>query len=321
MPCILLRAVAMAAALVLVPAAYAFPLPGKPIRIVVPLPPGGPADVQARVIAKKLGESTGHPVVIENRPGGSTLIATREVLAAAPDGHTLLATFGIVVMLPHLYRAAPYDFLRDFTPVTQASLGGLVLTAHESVPARDVAGLIAYAKANPGTLSYGSTGAGTSSHLNGELLARLAGIRMVHVPYKGSPDAARDLLAGRVQVFFDPTMSAMANAKTGRVRMLAAATEKRIPALPELPTLRESGIDIASDSWLGIFAPGGMPQETVEELYAHLSRAILDPETRALFVAGGSEATALPPAEFSRLVRREHAQWGKVIRELGVTLD
>lgn len=302
-------------------AAHAFPLAGKPIRIIVPLPAGGHADLQMRAVARKLGEFTGHAVVVENRPGGSTLIGTREMMGAAPDGHTLLATFGIVVMLPHLYREAPYDFFRDIAPVTQVSLGGLVLTAHADVPAGNIRELVRYAKENPDRLSYASSGAGTSSHLNGELLSRLTGVKLVHVPYKGGNDATRDLLAGRVQLFFDATSTALANTRTGKVKMIAAATEKRIPALPDLPTLRESGVDIASDSWLGVFAPGALSRDTAAEIHALLARAIRDPDTRALFAAGGSEPTALPPAEFGRVLRREHERWGPLIRELGITLD
>jgi tripartite-type tricarboxylate transporter receptor subunit TctC len=309
-------AVALAASL-----AHAFPVAGKPIRIVVPLPAGGHADLQARIVARKLSESMAIPVIVENRPGASTLIATREVIAAAPDGHTLLATFGIVVMLPLLHRAPPYDFFRDLAPVTQVSLGGLILTAHASVPAGDVHELLRFARANPGVLSYASSGAGTSSHLNGELLSRLTGARLVHVPYKGGADAARDLLAGRVQLFFDATSTALANARTGKVRLVAAATEKRIPALPGLPTLREAGVDIASDSWLGLFGPGAMAKETVQALYGHLARAILDPETRNLIASGGAEATALAPDAFGGIVRAEHERWGPLIRELGIVLD
>ena len=302
-------------------AAEGFPLPGKPVRILVPYPPGGHSDSQARIIASKLGESLGNLVIVENRPGASTLIATQETIRAAPDGHTLICTNQVVVMLPHLYRVPPYDLFRDLTPVIQASVSGMVLIAHKSLPARDVRQLVAYAKANPRRLSYGSAGAGSLPHLSGVLLARLTGIEMEHVPYRGSTDLMRDLLSGRVQLSFDMAMTAISGAATDKVQLIAAATERRLAALPELPTLRESGIDIAADTWLGFFGPGGMSPAVVESLHAHLLRALKDPATTRLLAAGGSEVTGLPPAEFARVARDGHSRWGPEIRALGVSLD
>jgi len=302
-------------------AAEGFPLPGKPVRILVPYPAGGHSDSQARIIASKLAETLAVPVVVENRPGASTLIATQETIRAAPDGHTLICTNQVVVMLPHLYRTPPYDLFRDLTPVIQASVSGMVLIAHESLQVRDVRQLIAYAKANPRRLSYGSAGAGSLPHLSGILLARLAGIDMEHIPYKGSADLMRDLVSGRVQLSFDMAITAIGGAGTGKVRLLAAATERRLSALPELPTLRESGVDIAADTWFGFFGPGGMPAAVVESLHTHLLRALRDPATIKLLAAGGSDVTGLPPAEFAQLVRNGHRRWGPEIRALGVSID
>jgi tripartite-type tricarboxylate transporter receptor subunit TctC len=288
---------------------------------VVPVPAGGLSDTQARIIARKLADSTGQVVLVENKPGGSTLIASREVAAAAPDGHTLLCTFQILVMLPHLFRDAPYDYARSFTPVTRVSSSGLVLATHSSVPVENLRELIAYAKARPGQLSFGSSGAGTISHVDGELLMRLAGVRMVHVPYKGSGDLIRDLLAGRVQLSFEVTPTVLPGVKGGRLRMLGAATTRRLPALPDLPTLREQGIDIAFDSWLGFFGPGGMPPAVVDALYGHFAHAVQDPEVREAFALGGAEAGTLPTAEFARLAQRQYERWGELLRELDIRLD
>ena len=301
--------------------AQAFPVAGKPVRIVVPFPPGGQTDIQARAIAQKMGEASGLSVIVENRPGGSTMIGAREVQKAAPDGHTLLYTIAVHVQLPHLYRAAPWDAFKDFTPVTTGARSATVLTAHASAPFNTVPELVAYARANPGKLNYASFGTGTTSHLNGELFKRLAGIDIVHVPYKGSGDALKDHLTGTVQLFFDGPTTAIANAKTGRVKLLATAAETRKAALPDLPTMREAGYDVGMWGYLWFWGPAGMPPATVEALYRELARGIQHPEVIELFAKGGSEATAAPPAEMQRLARDLDQRWGAVIRSLGVTLD
>jgi len=301
--------------------AQAFPIAGKPVRIVVPFPPGGQTDIQARAVAQKMNEASGLSVIVENRPGGSTVIGAREVQKAAPDGHTLLYTIAIHVQLPHLYRAPPWDAFRDFTPVTTGARSATVLTAHVSTPFSTVPELVAYAKANPGKLNYASFGTGTTSHLNGELFKRLAGIDIVHVPYKGSGDAMKDLLTGTVQLFFDGPTTAIANAKTGRVKLLATAAETRKAALPEVPTMREAGYDVGMWGYLWFWGPGGMAPATLEGVYQHLGRAIEHPEVKDLFAKGGSEATALPPAEMQRVAKDLDQRWGTVIRTLNVTLD
>jgi len=302
-------------------AAQTFPQPGKAVRIVVPFAPGGATDVQARLIAQKMGGALGAPVLVDNKPGGSTVIGAREVQKAAPDGHTLLYTIAIHVQLPHLYRAPPWDALRDFTPITAGALGGTVLTAHASVPASNLRELVAYAKANPGKLNYASFGTGTTAHLNGEWLRRLAGIDIVHVPYKGSGDAMKDLLSGQVQLFFDGVNTAISNTKTGRVKMLAAATEKRIPVLPELPTMKEQGIDMGIDGFLGFFGPAGMAPATVDAVYRALAAAISQPDVKEAFARDGYEASGMPPADYARFLRGVSDRWAGVIRDVGVRLD
>jgi tripartite-type tricarboxylate transporter receptor subunit TctC len=302
-------------------AAQTFPVLGKPLRLLVPVPAGSDADVQARLVAAKITAASGIPAFVENRSGASTLVALRELIASEPDGHTLLYTFSAIVVLPHLFRKPPFDYFKDVTPVMQAARYGLALAVHDSIPARNVAELVAYAKANPGGISFASSGTGTGSHIDGELLMRLGGIRMVHVPYRGSADALRDMLTGRVQLIFDPVATLLPNVRTGKLRMLAVGTEKRLALLPVLPTLREEGYDIAFDSWYGIYGPGGMSRATIEALHPVLARAVLDPETRDAFAVGGAEATAVPAAEFSAYARREYGRYGEVVRSLGISLD
>ena len=301
--------------------AYAFPIAGKPVRIVVPFPPGGQTDIQARAIAQKMSDASGLSVIVENKPGGSTVIGARDVQKAAPDGHTLLYTIAIHVQLPHLHRTPPWDAFQDFTPVTTGARAATVLTAHASMPFNTVQELVAYAKANPGKLNYASFGAGTTSHLNGELFKRLAGIDIVHVPYKGSGDAMKDHLTGTVQLFFDGPTTAIANAKSGRVKLVATAAETRKAALPEVPTMREAGYDVGMWGYLWFWGPGAMASETLEALHRHLARAVEHPEVKELFAKGGSEAMALPPREMMRVSRDLDERWGRIIRDLGVKLD
>ena len=298
----------------------AFPIAGKPVRIVVPFAPGGQTDIQARAIAQRMGEA-GLSVIVENKPGGNTVIGARDVQKAAPDGHTLLYTIATHVQIPHLYREPPWDPFRDFTPVTAGARSATVLTAHVSTPFGNVKELVAYARANPGKLNYASFGSGSTSHLNAELLKKLASIDIVHVPYKGSGDAMKDHISGTVQLFFDGPTTAIANAKSGKVKLIATAAETPKAALPDLPTLREEGYDVGMWGYLWFWGPAGMSSATVDEVYRPLARAIQPPEVRELFAAGGSEASGMPPAEMARAARDLHERWGAVIRATGVRLD
>ena len=301
--------------------AQTFPQPGKPVRIVVPFAPGGQTDIQARAIAQKMGATLGASIIVENKPGGSTVIGAREVQNAKPDGHTLLYTIATHVQIPHLYKVAPWNVFKDFTPITPGAKSNTILTAHVSAPFNNVAELVAYAKANPGKLNYASFGAGSTSHLNGEMFARLAGINIVHVPYKGSGDAMKDHLSGVVQLFFDGPTTAISNAKTGRVKLLATASETRAAALASLPTMKEQGFDVGVWGYLWFWGPAGMPPALVEVVYRHLAFAIKHPDIVKLFGEGGSEASGITPAEMAKEVRRLDGRWGAIIREVGVKLD
>ena len=301
--------------------AQTFPAASRPVRIVVPFPPGGQTDIQARAIAQKMNQSLNVPVIVENKPGGSSLIGARDVQRALPDGQTLLYTFAVHVQVPHLYRTAPWDPFKDFTPITTGARSATVLTAHVSAPYNTVKELVAYAKANPGKLNYASFGAGTTAHLNGELFKKLAGIDIVHVAYKGSGDAMKDHLSGAVQLFFDGPTTAIANAKSGKVKLLATAAETRKAVLPDLPTMREAGYDVGMWGYLWFWGPAGMKPATLEAVYRQVARAVDQPDVKQLFANGGSEAMALPPPEMARAARDLYERWGAVIRMLDVKLD
>jgi tripartite-type tricarboxylate transporter receptor subunit TctC len=316
-------ALAAAAGLVLASAAQAqqFPIPGKPIRIIVPFAAGGQTDIQARAIAQRMSEAMNASVIVENKPGASTLLGAREVQKSAPDGHTLLYTIATHVQMPHLYKVPPWNVFTDFTPITTGARSATVLTAHISAPFNSVPELVAYAKANPGKLNYASFGAGSSSHLNGEMLRLMADIELVHVPYKGSGDAMKDHLSGVVQLFFDGPTTAIANQQTGRVKFIATAAETRKAALPDVPTMREQGYDIGAWGYLWFWGPAGMPPEVVDQIYGHLVKAIQHPDTKELFAKGGAEASGIPPADMVREVKRLDERWGAIIRKVGVKLD
>ena len=321
---LVVAAVLAASATVLAPSAaqaQSFPIAGKPVRIVVPFPAGGQTDIQARLIAQKMGEASGMSVVVENKPGATTVIGARDVQKSAPDGHTLLYTIATHVQVPHLFKTAPWDPFKDFTPITAGAKSATVLTAHVSMPFNNVAELIAYAKANPGKLNFASFSPGSSSHLNGERFKRLAGIDIVHVPYKGSGDAMKDHLSGVIQIFFDGPTTALSNSRTGRVKMLAAAAETRYAAMPDLPTMREQGYDVGYWGYLWFWGPPAMTSATVDAVYGHLVKAIRHPDVVKVFADGGSEASGMPPAEMARTARDLYDRWGAVIREVGVKLD
>lgn len=316
-------AAALAGALLLAPALAAdpaFPLPGRPVRIVVGLAPGGPTDLQARVVAEHLRKELGTTVVVENRPGASMTLAAVEVARAPADGHTLLYSPSTpFAQNPHSIASLPYDPLKDFTPLTVGSVGPLVLVVHKSVPAQTLPELVAYAKANPGALNYGSFGNGSSSHLFGQLLAKQYGLDMVHIPYKGAGDVQKDLVGGRVQLMFAAAGGAVQFVRTGNVRMIGIAAPKRSHLLPGVPTLSEQGakgLDV--DGWVGFFAQAGLPKPTVARLNAALAKVLAEPQVKAEFEKGAYEAVSSTPEAFAGTVRASYDQWGRIAAALGV---
>ena len=300
--------------------AQVFPQPGKPVRVLVGFAAGGGTDIQARIFAPRLGEALGASVLVENKPGASTSIAAAEVARAAPDGHTLLYSFnGAFAQVPFtLAGGVPYDPVKDFTPLSLGSRGSQILVLHTSIPAANVRELLAWAKDNPGKLNIASFGTGTSSHLFAEMFMRQSGVQMVHVPYKGTGDALKDLLSGRVQVMFDAGTSAIQNAATGRLRMIGVVGEQRSPFTPDVPTLTEQGLKgIDLVGWLGFFGPAGLPPEITKKLNAAMVRAVNDPEARAAIEKGGYESVSSSPEELGALVKRDIERWGKIIKDIG----
>ena len=300
--------------------AQPFPDPLRPIRLVVGFAPGGGTDIQARLLAPRLAEALGVPVTVENRPGASTMIAAQEVARALPDGHTLLYTFnGTFAQNPHTLASVPYDPFRDFTPISLAARGSMLLVVHASLPVHNIAELVDYGKAHPGALNVASFGVGTSSHLYAELLARRAGVPMTHVPYKGAGDAANDLLSGRVQLMFDAAPTALQHARSGSLRVLGVVAPSRTALLPDMPTLAEQGIaGIDLVGWLGIYGPAKLPAGVVARLNAAIVKAVATPEVRNGFAVGAYEAVSSTPEELRVLTREAYDAWGQVVRDIGL---
>ena len=296
--------------------------PSRPIRIVVPFGPGGFTDVVARIVQKELGAAVGQPVVIENKPGAGSTIGTAEVAKAKPDGYTLVMISTTHVISPHLYKAMPYDPIKDFTPVMKLGEGPYVLVVHPSLGVKNVAELIALAKSQPGKIDYASSGNGSSQHLVGALFATMAGAPISHVPYKGSSGAMQDLLGGQVKVSFVGMPNALPNLASGKLRALAVTTRKRSPDLPEVPTLDEAGVrGYDATIWLGLLAPAGTPRDVVQKLNRELTRVLSTPESRKLIASAGVDVATSSPEELAKLMQSELDRWGKVVRETGATVN
>ena len=311
-------------ALALLPCAWTaaaadFPIPGKPVRIVVGYPAGGGTDIQARMLAQHLGSLLAVPVIVENRPGAGTMLAATEVAKSAPDGHTMLYTpASTLAQLPHTLAAVKYDTFKDFTPVAQTALVPLVLVLHKSIPATNVRELIAYAKAKPGELNYVSQGVGTPAHIFGEVFAKQAGINIIHVPYKGANDVAKDFIAGRVHMQFASSTAAVSLAKSGEVRLIGTVAPRRSALFPDLPTMKEQGIaHIDVESWIGFAGPAGMEPQTVAKLSDAIAQVVKMPKLREDFRLGGAEAKWLGPQDFAVAVRESYELWARTLANVG----
>jgi tripartite-type tricarboxylate transporter receptor subunit TctC len=298
--------------------------PAKPVRIVVPFTPAGTTDIQARIVAQHLSEALKQSFVVDNRPGAAGNLGSELVAKAAPDGYTLLmctvSTHGIN---PALYGAKiPYDAVKDFAPVSLVSTVPNMLVVNPSVPAKSVQELIAYAKKNPGKLNFASSGSGTSIHLSGELFKTMTGIDMVHVPYKGSAPALTDLMGGQVDLMFDNMPSSIEFVRAGKLRALAVTTARRSPALPDVPTVAESGVPgYEATAWFGVMAPGGTPKPIVDRLSAEIQTMVKKPEVRAKLAEQGAEPVGDTPDEFRTFVVAELDKWAKVVKAAGAKVD
>ena len=297
--------------------------PAHPVRIIVPFPPGGPADALARLTGERLAQAFSQPFVIENRPGAGGNIGMEQGAKAPPDGYTLtLAPVGNLTIAPSLYSKLPYDPARDYAPITVIAAVPNVLIVHPSVPAKSLRELIALAKAKPGTLNYASPGNGSGAHLAGELLKSMAGIDIVHVPYNGVGPAMNAILGGQVQLFFAQSSAALQHVKAGSVVALGVASPARIASAPDLPTIAEQGLpgfDVTS--WYSLVAPAGTPQPIVDRLQREISKALAQPETRAKIAGLGAEPVGNTPSEFAALQRTEAARWAKLAREANIHAD
>jgi tripartite-type tricarboxylate transporter receptor subunit TctC len=301
------------------PAAF----PAKPIRLVVPFPPGGSTDIIARVIGQKLSESLGQQVIVENKPGAGGNIGVESVAKAPADGYTLVmghvGTFG---SNPALYKKLPYDPVKDFAPVTLIAMVPNLLVVQPSLPIRTTQELIAAARAKPGQLTYGSGGNGSAAHLAAEYFKLRAGVDIQHIPYKGTMPALTDLLSGQISMQITGAPPLMPYIKSGKVRVLATASPQRLKILPDVPTIAESGVPgYAATQWYGILAPAATPKPVVDKLNVEIVNAINRPDVRARLEAEGAEPVGNTPAEFAAFIKSELALWAKVVKESGATID
>ena len=296
--------------------------PSRPIRMVIPLSPGGFADVPGRLLAARLSSALGKQVYVENKPGAGGTIGADSVAKSPPDGYHLLFTGTPHVISPWLYRSMPYDAMKDFAPVALVATGPYILVVNPQLGVGTVRELIAAAKAQPGKIDYASSGNGSAQHLVSSLFSSMAGAPLNHVPYKGSGPAMQDLVSGQVKVSFSGIPNALTHLKSGRLRALAVSTSKRWPDLPDVPTVAEAGVPgFEATLWLNLAAPAGTPADIVQRLYGETARALQDPELQTSFRHSGVEAHILAPQELGAFMRAEYDKWGKVVRATGATVN
>ena len=297
--------------------------PNKPVRLIVPYPPGGGNDNLARIFAQKLGERLNQPFVVENRPGAGTLIGTEAAAKAQGDGYVLLLSSIVThALAPALYPKVPYDPIRDFVPVTTLAVAPTVLVVNQAFPAKSVQEVITLAKASPGKYTFASGGNGTTPHISGEIFKSMTGTDLLHVPYKGGAPAIADLMGGQVNMIFDTAASAMPHVRSGKLRALAIATPKRHPDFPDLPTFAEQGLpDYSINSWYSLHAPAGTPREIVQRLHAEVVSALRSPDVIEKLRALNADPGGMPPDEFDAFVRAELERYGQVIRKAGIKLE
>jgi tripartite-type tricarboxylate transporter receptor subunit TctC len=297
--------------------------PSKPIKFIVPAAPAGIGDILPRLFAQKLAEGGSNvTIVVENRPGAAGVIAMEAVANAAPDGYTMImGNHAGLAMLPHLAKTLPYDPFKSYTPVILLVTVPNILVVHPSIPANNLKEFIAYARANPGKLSYASQGAGASGHIAGELLKLNAGLDIVHVPYKGAAPAAQDLAAGHVSMMFDVVSLALPQIKAGRVRGLGVAAKERVAALPDVPTMAQQGMPIEVGAWFGMLGPAGMPPEAIAWVNREANKVFSVPDTRNRFVQQGAAMPLGTPEAFAKFIEAESARYGEVISKAGIKLE
>jgi tripartite-type tricarboxylate transporter receptor subunit TctC len=293
--------------------------PSKPVRLVVPFAPGGPADMIGRLVGTELSASLGQQVIVENKPGAGGAIGAEFVARAEPDGHTLLMSNVGDTIAVSLYKSMPYDYVRAFTPVSLVASTPFIVVVHPSVPATSIADLVRLAKAKPGGLTFGSAGVGVASHLAGELFNQMAGTSITHVPYKGQAPATTDLLGGQITMMFNNPLTALPHVNSGKLRALGVTSAKRLSVAPGIPTVAESGVpgfDVGT--WFAIVAPAGTPAAAVNRISAEIARGLAVRETREKLAAQGVEVVGSTPAELGRLIQADVAKWADVIKRGGI---
>jgi len=324
-PALMFVALSGGALIVAAASAASAPPPGyptKPLRLVTGSAPGGGSDFVARILSERLRERLGHPALVDNRPGGGGTVGTDIVAKATPDGYTMLISTGSAVAVNPALRKVPYDVQKDLLPVSQISQVAFALAVNPGVPAKSVAEFIQFAKSRPGKLSYASSGIGAASHLSMELFKNLAGVDVVHVPYKGSGPAALDLISGQVQVAFNNLIPTLPHVRSGRLRALGVSGLKRTPVLPDVPTVAESGLPgYESLQWYGLILPARTPQTVVTFLYRELMAILQEPQVRTRLTEEGGEVVGGTPEQFSAYIRTETAKWSKVIKAANIRAD
>jgi tripartite-type tricarboxylate transporter receptor subunit TctC len=296
--------------------------PGRAVHVIVPFAAGGPADIYARFVGQHLQEVLGQPFVVEDRPGGGSVVGTDAVAKSAPDGYTLLMMSNTHTVNESLISNKPFQLLRDFVPVAPVNYSDLVLVVHPSVPVNTLAELIALAKAKPNVLNYASSGPGTPYHMAGELFKAMAGVDIVHVPYKGSSGARTDVLGGQVQMMFDAITTMAPNVRAGKLKALGTTGKVRSPVLPEVPTVAEAGVPgYEATIWLGVVAPAGTPKAVVERLNAEIRKIVNTPEVREAWARQGASPMSMSTEEFSQYLRDDIAKWAQVVKISGAKVD
>ena len=324
MPLAFTRALVALFATAVATVAWAQAYPTKPVKIIVPFAAGGPADIYARVVGEKLQASLGQPFVIENRPGGGAIIGTDAVAKSAPDGYTLLMMSNTHTVNESLFaeKGKPYVLLRDLMPVAPVNYSDLVMVVHPSVPANTLAEFIALAKSKPAGLNYASSGPGTPYHMAGELFKAMAGVDIVHVPYKGSAGARTDILGGQVQMMFDAITTMAPNVRAGKLKALGTSGKTRSTVLPEVPTISEAGVPgYDAVIWLGFMAPAGTPKPVVDKLNAEITKAVNSPDVKDSWAKQGAVAMTMTPDEFGKFLRDDIEKWARIVKISGAKPD
>ncbi len=314
--------IAAALALAMPLAAWAQAWPAKPVKIVVPFAAGGPADIYARAIAEKLSQALGQPFVVEDKPGGGSIVGTDAVAKSAPDGYTLLMMSNTHTVNESLIPDKPFVLMRDFVPVAPVNYSDLLMVVHPSVPASSVKEFVALAKAQPGKLNYASSGPGTPYHMAGELFKAMAGVDIVHVPYKGSSGARTDILGGQVQMMFDAITTMAPHVHTGKLKALGSTGRARSTVLPDVPTVSEAGVPgYEAVIWLGVLAPAGTPKAIVERLNAEITRIANSPDVKEAWGKQGATSLSMSTEEFGRYLREDIEKWARIVRISGAKAD